>query len=118
LFQDFTQLDASRTRKFGGTGLGLAISRRMARLLGGDVSLKSTPGEGSSFLLTVPATPPAASLFGAAPGAAAPPGTGPARVKMEEFTQPGAPTKPASPAGPAGPAPAIAPEKPASSGLS
>ena len=125
LFQDFTQLDASRTRKFGGTGLGLAISRRMARLLGGDVSLKSTPGEGSSFLLTVPATPPAATLFGAAPGAAAaaPFGSGPARVKMEEFTQSGAPQsgaqiKPASPAGPAGPAPAIAPEKPAGSGLS
>jgi len=62
LFQDFTQLDASRTRKFGGTGLGLAISRRMARMLGGEVSVRSTLGDGATFTLTLPAIPPAASV--------------------------------------------------------
>lgn len=51
LFAPFSQADPSITRRFGGTGLGLVLSRRMARLLGGNVSLvRSEPGEGSSFL--------------------------------------------------------------------
>jgi len=54
LFQDFTQLDASSTRKFGGSGLGLALSRRLARLIGGDVTLARTAGTGSTFLLELP----------------------------------------------------------------
>jgi signal transduction histidine kinase len=54
LFQDFTQLDASSTRKFGGSGLGLALSRRLARLIGGDVTLASSVGEGSTFVLELP----------------------------------------------------------------
>ena len=55
IFAAFSQADASTTRKFGGTGLGLAICRRLAHMLGGDVSIDSSPGRGSSFRLTVAA---------------------------------------------------------------
>jgi signal transduction histidine kinase/DNA-binding response OmpR family regulator/methyl-accepting chemotaxis protein len=56
LFGDFTQVDASTTRKYGGTGLGLAISQRFSRMMGGDITVTSAAGAGSTFTLLLPET--------------------------------------------------------------
>nr|WP_170246416.1 ATP-binding protein [Colwellia hornerae] len=57
LFQNFSQADASNTRRFGGTGLGLAIAKRLATLMGGSLTVTSQKGEGSIFIFTIKSTP-------------------------------------------------------------
>src|SRR5262249_9098894 len=60
LFQDFTQADALTARRYGGTGLGLALSPKLARMMGGGVTVTSEPGKGSGFTVRPPGggTPP------------------------------------------------------------
>jgi adenylate cyclase len=57
LFEEFSQADATTAQKFGGTGLGLAITRKLARIMGGDVTVTSEPGKGSVFTVRLPVGP-------------------------------------------------------------
>jgi signal transduction histidine kinase len=55
LFKPFSQANRSHKRTRGGTGLGLAISRQLCRMMGGDITVRSSPGEGSTFTVVLPA---------------------------------------------------------------
>jgi signal transduction histidine kinase len=55
LFEEFSRADATTAQRFGGTGLGLATTRRLARMMGGDVTVASEPGKGSVFTVRLPA---------------------------------------------------------------
>ena len=62
IFDEFRQLDGSHTRKYGGSGLGLTLARQLARIMGGDIEVSSTPGSGSTFTIDLPVDhPPATS---------------------------------------------------------
>lgn len=72
LFKEFTQVDGSARRKYGGSGLGLAISRHFCRLMGGDITVASVAGQGSTFTVRLPADARQGSDDNAAPVVAAP----------------------------------------------